>query len=277
MRYVVAPTSWSPDEQNPFSADGSYTNLWSCFSLKGGPGGGFFTGRTKSGCWLAKFSTGVTDVGQRFLDYTQYENHHGRTVIFDVPEDIDPNVFIEQAKVAAIDAIHWRQSDPEYVVHSTTIDSWNRIRNDNELRSVNLTASRSRPSTTSKNEVEEYVSKEPPEYGDYIMFGTAGSTPELILASYAAGRFVLDEDVPYSPGVRIYVNNREIVTEGFCTRDGIHTTKVYQRLALQRYLILAITVADLPGSSDVETWTPRKYSEQADILFQKHILARKSA
>lgn len=272
MRYVIPDSSWSPDDDNPFSTDGSYGSQWSCFSLAGGTSATFFTGRSTAGCWLARFGTGVPDVAQRFADFALYENNQGRTVILQLPPGIDPAAFLRDAETTAPEPTELRPSDPAYVVHSTTTEGWRRIQSDGQLRAGSLIGSSFGPTAPPTNEVEAYIRNEPPEYKDYVMFGEVGSaTPEVILASFAAGRFVLDADVPYSPGVRLYFDNRKIVADGRCTRDGIHTTKVFRTLPLQGYLLLSVGTADLRQCGDTTSWTPRTFAQAADQLFLAHL------
>jgi hypothetical protein len=47
------------------------------------------------------------------------------------------------------------------------------------------------------------------------MFGEiASTTPEKIIASYQAGRFVLDDNAIYEPGVRLYFDNQRMIRDG---------------------------------------------------------------
>ena len=118
------------------------------------------------------------------------------------------------------------------------------------------------------SEVGQYLQNEPPEYGDYIMFGEVGSTtPERIMASYQAGRFMLDDDAVYEPGVRLYFDNHRIIRDHRGTRDGLHTVKVHKQLPLSPYLLLAIRVMDVDPQREIKAWTPRTFVERSDKAF----------
>lgn len=275
MRYVVAPKGWCPENVNPFSTDGAYNPGWSCFSLKGGPGRDYFSGRSRAGCWLLRLGTGARDLEQRLVDFISYENHHGRTAILDFPGEIHPEDFLTRATEKALGPSEWRPSDPEYVVHSTALRSWEKIRAHRLMKAASRTESRPLPARGGiRNEIDDYLSEEPPEYREYIMFGSLGSVSEMILASYTAGKFQLVESTPYTPGARLYFDNRRIVTDGRCTRDGLHSTKVYGSLPLQGYLLFSVTAKDLAYKGSPTAWTPRSFSERADQLFADFMSGR---
>ena len=100
-----------------------------------------------------------------------------------------------------------------------------------------------------------------------VWSGVASITPETIVASYQAGRFVLDDDAIYEPGVRLYFDNHRIIRDNQIVRDGLHTAKVHKRLPLSPYLLAAIGVHDLDPRRKVKMWTPRLFVERSDEAF----------
>jgi hypothetical protein len=248
LRYKKAPPGWSYMDPNPFTPDGSYGLGWSSFCIVDRDDDQFITGRSGQGPFSARFGRRVDRLEDRLIDFLRYENGQGRIVILSFPEDRDIDQYIQAApsKVPAPNVV--RPEDPEIVIHSTTLAAWNKIRTDGQLKSA-AELSRSSPQSVrileSSSELGRYLRDEPPEYSDYIMFGEiASTTPEKIVASYQAGRFVLDDDAVYEPGVRLYFDNYRMIEDGLIVRDGLHTAKVQKRLPLAPYLLAAIGVKD---------------------------------
>jgi hypothetical protein len=153
------------------------------------------------------------------------------------------------------------------VVHSTSLVAWDKICADGEVKAVSLLPQRPL-SLDSSSEVAQYLRNEPPEYSDYIMFGTiASTTPEKIVVSYQTMSFILDDDAAYEPGVRLYFDNHRIIGDNLATRDGLHVMKVHKQLPLSPYLLAAIRVIDLDPRRDVKVWTPRVFVERSDKAF----------
>ena len=117
-----------------------------------------------------------------------------------------------------------RPSDPEFLIHSTTHEVWEEIRSAGEMRAAAYLPERWNLDDED-NETNRYLRSEPPEYREYIMFGGMTGSSELVLASYRARKFIMDENAEYRPGVRIYVKNYEIIKDKIGIRDGIHTMK----------------------------------------------------
>ena len=151
------------------------------------------------------------------------------------------------------------------------MEAWEKIRTDGQLKSAaELSQSGVQPGRIleSSSEVGQYLRNEPPEYSDYIMFGeVASTTPEKIIASYQAGRFVLDDNAVYEPGVRLYFDNHRMIKDSLVVRDGLHTAKVYKCLSLSPYLLAAIDVNDVDPYREIRTWTLQSFMERADNLF----------
>jgi hypothetical protein len=269
--YRKAPLGWSYIDPNPFTPDGSYELGWSSFCILDRDDDQFMTGRVDTGPFSARFGRRVKHLEVRLIDFLRYENGQGRTVILSFPEDMDIDQYIEEAQSKVLGLNVVRPDDPKIVVHSTTLEAWKTIRTDGQLKSAAELSRSSFPSVRikeSSSEVGQYVKDEPPEYSDYIMFGTiASTTPEKVVASYLAGRFVLDDNAIYEPGVRLYFDNQRMIRDGLIVRDGLHTTKVHKRLPLSLYLLAAIGVNDLDPFREVKIWTLQSFMERADNLF----------
>jgi hypothetical protein len=270
MRYKKAPQGWSYGDSNPFTSDGSYLG-WSSFCILDTNDDQIMTGQVGSGSFSARFGRQVKYLEARLIDFLRYENEQGRTVILSFPEDMDVDHYIKQAESLISNPNVVRPDDPKTIVHSTTLEAWNEICADGQLKSAaELSQSdvQSGHVLASSSELEQYLKNEPPEYSNYIMFGEVASTgPEMIIASYQAGRFVLDNNAVYEPGVRLYFDNHRMIQDSLVVRDGLHTTKVHKHLPLSPYLLAAIGVKDVDPYYEVKTWTLQSFVERANQLF----------
>ena len=277
MRYQKAPPGWSYTDANPFTPDGSYGLEWSSFCILDKGDDQFVTGKSGDGPFSARFGRRVEHLETRLIDFLRYENAQGRIVILSFPGDIDIDCYVTQAlsRMPNPDAV--RPDDPAIIIHSTTLDAWEKISTDGQLKAASELSQQARI-VDCLSEVAHYLENEPPEYRDYIMFGTiASTTPEKIVASYQAGRFILDDDAVYEPGVRLYFDNRRMIGDGQAVRDGLHTVKVYKRLSLSPYLLAVIGVSDLDPQREVKMWTPRLFVERADQAFWSYQATHREA
>ena len=268
MKYRKAPPEWSYTDANPFTPDGSYGLAWSSFCILDKDDDQFFTGKCGDGPFSVRCGRRVAHLENRLIDFLHYENGQGRTAILLFPQGIDVDCFVAQALSQTPNTSVVRPDDPEVVIHSTTLVAWERTYADGQLKAASELSQR--PHLLDPlSEVGQYLQNEPPEYGDYIMFGEIGSTtPERIVASYQAGKFVVDDDAAYEPGVRLYLDNHRIIRDNRITRDGLHTVKVHRQLPLSPYLLAAIRAIDLDPQREVKAWTPRMFAEKSDEVFR---------
>ena len=234
-----------------------------------------FTGQSAEGPFSARFGRGVKNLQIRLSDFLKYENAHGRTVILSFPEDIDVKKFVAQALYNTPPAYLVRPDDPEIIVHSTTLAAWENIQSSGMLKAASLLGFNKGQTGNPQelSEIERYYQTEPSEYADYIMFGGMDSTePEMVLASKRAGRFMLDQNEPYEPGVRLYLNNHRIISDGLGTRDGLHLIKVFELLPLKPYLLEAIGAGEADPENKIKKWTPLTFMEKTNKVFKNSVL-----
>ena len=278
MQYIQAPAGWSCADKNPFTQDGSYGAAWSSFCLLDRADDQFCTGQNGDGPFSARFGRQVAHLELRLADFLRYEHAHHRTVILSFPEDMDGDTYVAQALSRTPAAHIVRPEDPPVIVHTTTLRAWESILSDGELKAASELAVRGQrtpDNSDAPSEIDQYLSNEPPEYKSYIMFGEMDSiAPEMVVASYQAGRFVLDEQAMYEPGVRLYFDNHRIIRDGLGTRDGLHLIKVHRRLPLQPYLLAAIRVVDLAPETKVAHWTLRAFVDRANEAFKNGLHPR---
>ena len=269
LLYKIAPSQWNADAPNPFADDGQYGNSWSCFSTRGKDTYRYLIGRSKAGCWQLKFGRNNSEYRGRVVDFIGYENRNGRTVIL----DSEPGNYIEillreiESEMPGLGTV--RESDPKYVLHSTSLEAWDHIKASGELVAAAFLKERWN-FDDSDSEAAEYIRNEPPDYKEYVMLGIiGGGFTEIVVASYQTRKMITDENVEYSPGARLYIKNHAIIADGLGVRDGVHTMKVHRRLPLENYLAVVVTRDDVRLEKDEKHWTPKLFAEKADRRFEK--------
>lgn len=213
-------------------------------------------------CFLA--GRRVRDSETRLADFLKYENAHGRKVILSFPPDIAADEFVIHAIENAPNPTAIRSDDPRWLVHSTSLQAWEMIKTDGELRSL----ARLRGEGLDARGVGLAEFREPDDYAEYVMFSRHDHiAAEHVVASQAAGKMITEEDAPYQPGVRLYFDAHRIILDGLAVRDGLHVLKVHDHLPLNPYLITAICMSDVDPNGEVHVWTPRTFLDRANEWF----------
>lgn len=273
LKYLQAPLGWGYSDPNPFTSNGEYGSEWSAFCVLDEDHNQIFTGKSGKGPFSSRFGRQVPDLAERLVDFLKYENAHGRRVILSFPPKMDVDEYVTQALAHAPVSNTVRPEDPAILIHATTQAAWENIQADRALKAASQLAKKpDRSGGEAKvGEIEGYLFDEPPEYKDYIMFGGMDScVPEMVLASNRAGKFILDEEAAFEPGVRLYFDNHRIIRDGLAMRDGLHVNKVHLHLPLQPYLLFAVGVDDLDPQRQLKRWTIRNFVERANAAFRRN-------
>lgn len=154
-----------------------------------------------------------------------------------------------------------RDNESPVLVHSTPLNSWEKIKRDEMLKSWNILK-------TEKVIAEEQPIGiqlgDPTDFSDYIMFG-GGFTGEIVVNSKQQEKIIMDINAEYLTGARLYFDAKKMAYDGLLVRDGCHL-KVKDKLQLKPYLIWAATWETLGLASRVST--PKIFAEKADRQFQ---------
>lgn len=155
-----------------------------------------------------------------------------------------------------------REYEPDVLIHSTTMESWNKIQRDGMLKSWNRLK---RENAVNENSPIGSQLGDPADFSDYIMFG-GGVTGEIVVNSKQSGKIIMDIDGEYQTGARLYFDAKKIARDGLLVRDGTHV-KVKESLPLEPYLIWVATWRELGLPGQIST--PRIFAEAADRRFSK--------
>lgn len=268
--YYKAPADWTADSPNPFTQNGSYDG-WSCFQVENDLDTKFMHGKGEKGLFHMRFGPNVDRMEARLADFLRYEFQYGRRVILAFPDGVDIDQLVKRVMAEHSQGGFFTHEELRWLVHSTDLAAWEKIRSCGELRSLaRLNREGNKIIPIGLMELGE-----PDDYAEHVMLGQPGSTgPENVVASRAIGKIFTEENMPYTPGVRLYFNGYKIIDDGLAVYDGIHQIKVYDHLPLKPYLIAAVTADKVDPDSKVTEWTPRSFLDAADSYFFDLVAAK---
>lgn len=244
-------------QYNSFSENGEYGENWVSISLNRSR---YIMPETKFlyGCIIGRK---VDFWEYRVMDYINYNLMYDRNVIFVGSK----RLYKKALKKYGDHSIYDRKLRPyenRYVVHSTTTENYQNIKKQGCIKSWNIL----------KKEIPDFETQpigamlgDPEDFRDYIMLGS-GVQCEIVVLSKQKNQLCHDADEEYTPGARIYFDNKILAEKGLLVRDGIHY-KVKNELPLSLALFIA-TVDNIKINGKV---TPNIFAEAADIKFSEHV------
>jgi len=203
-------------------------------------------------------------------DYLRYEFNVGRKTIVCFPfhinweDDILPNLIQYWTDDG------FRETDPKYIVHSTTIDCGENILKDGKLKCFR------------KLEEEGYFNTkrlghsqigEPEDFKKHINFAPWKSIwAEVVVSSNQKNRFV-NPDEEYEPGYRFYFDAVQIANNNKLLRTGNGIPTCHEILDIEPYIISYETAKSLSRFT-TNIWTPKLFTEIANRRFEDMVLSR---
>ena len=156
-----------------------------------------------------------------------------------------------------------RENEPDVLIHSTTLENLKSIVKDKCLKSWNIL----------KYEKAIWEDKpigtelgDPIDFRDFIMFSAGSISGEIVVLSKQNGKIVMDCDMEYNTGARLYFDGKKIAADGLLIRDGIHLM-VKDKLPLEPYLLWCATWHKLGLKSRVST--PKEFTEKLNMMFNR--------
>ena len=249
----IADNNWSPTKSNPFELNGEYGDRWSAFVYDFSIS--TYSNIYENSCLYTLSVNPLYDTKQqRLCDFIKYEIGYGRNVIIQAN-----GVTLPDETFQLKDDKKVRESDPKWMVHSTTEKSWESIRQTGALFSPIELKKRGIPIC----EIGLLPMLEPKDYSDYIMLDILDGCGELVVNSHQLGYVCTNPHMEYKPGVRLYFDAHKIIQNGLAVRDGLHILKVKNKLSLAEYMVMAVNEQMLKP----ECWTPTSYTENANNYF----------
>ena len=196
----------------------------------------------------------------RVMDFIQYVNESEITGVIQIDDDTLEHVkMICQNHDYNEACLRWYE--PEVLIHSTPEHSWYEIKKDMTLKSWNTLKANG---YKIKQNPIGMILKDPKEFSNYVMLGN-GTTSEIVVSSSNKKIMDCNEESPYTPGARLYLDAKKLAADKLLIRDGGHV-KIKDYLVLDKYLLFVAT-SEIVDPKE-KNWTPKKFTDKADALYK---------
>lgn len=249
------------EEINPITNE-EYNNSWICYCLTSSKDYQMMNGGGLKSIYTLSVSKRYPNWKMSLMDFIEFQTRHNKNIILSVSDDDFAEAKLFYGNHHFNDAF-LRDYEPKVMVHSTMLNCWQSIKIDNCLKSWNKL----------KKENPEWeqvpIGKmlgDPEDFSDYIMFSDGSISSEVVVLSKQVGRIIMNEDMCYMPGVRLYFNMERVAKDGLLVRDGCHL-KVKDELPLDPYLIWVADWKSVGLSSEYST--PADFTNLANKRFNE--------
>lgn len=156
-----------------------------------------------------------------------------------------------------------RDYEKNYLIHSTSLKSFENIKRDNKLYSFNKLSDNF---FRGQEPFGKFLG-DPDTLRDYILFSSNKYTPEIVIASKEQGKLVQNYETKYKTGVRMYFDAKKMFDDKILLRDGLHYM-VYKELPLEKYLICKVDSKKLGLAKECLI---NEFVDRADEFFSNYI------
>lgn len=242
---------------NPITNSG-YDDAWVIAILTHNPVSEMIVGAEKGCAYTIRVGKFADDNWHyRIGDFIGYNEAIGKNIILVMSESEYHEMREKYGKHCFDEACH-RAYEPVVLIHSTSIESFERIVEDGSLKSWNRLKKEQRLCEEHPIGLEL---GDPEEFRDYIMFGGFGVSGEIVVSSRQYQYINMNPDAEYRTGARLYFDARKMAQDGLLVRDGAHL-KVKHELLLKPYLIWKATWRSIGLEKEIST--PRFFAESSD-------------
>lgn len=246
--------------ETSLATNNKYDKSWIVLSLMDVDENAAIVGADSGGTYTIKISKSANQNWQLAVgDFMEYCNANDFNAVLEMSQADYENVLHSYSGHSYRERT-LRDYEPRVLIHSTTMENWVHIQQDKMLKCWNRLKKE-------KQILEEQPIGiqlgDPSSFSDYIMFG-GGVTGEIVVNSKQSGKIVMDIDIEYQTGARLYFDASKMAEDGLLVRDGCHQ-KVKDALPLEPYLIWAATWDNIGLSNPIST--PRIFAQESDKQF----------
>lgn len=246
---------------NPFT-NMPYDSSWIIYQLTDSIDYQMINGGRDNGVYTLKVSKQYPHWKMSVFDFIQFQEACNRNIILSISDEDFNAAKFYYGNHDYNDAF-LRNYESDVLVHSTTLENWKKIENDGCLRSWNVLK---KDNAAFEIQPIGKLLGDPDDFCDYIMFSNGGISGEIVVLSKQMGKIMMDQDLEYQPGARLYFDMQKIAKDGLLVRDGCHL-KVKDILPLSPYLIWVATWESVGLKSSLST--PKEFTELSNSTFNK--------
>jgi hypothetical protein len=239
-----------------------YTDNWIAYCLTNSDKYHMMNGGGSNSLYTLSVSKKYPNWEMSLMDFIEFQTSYHKNIILSVT-DIDLKKANKKYGEHHFNENYLREYEPKVLIHSTTKNGWESIFNDSCIKSWNILK-------TEKQGWEDIpIGRQlgdPIDFSDYIMFSSGAISSEIVVLSKQNGKIIMNQDMEYLPGARLYFDIQKITEDGLLIRDGCHL-KVKDTLPLKPYLIW---VADWKSVGlESEFSTPTQFTQRANDCFNE--------
>lgn len=210
--------------------------------------------------YTLKVSKNYVNWRMAVVDFIKFQESYGKNIILSI-SDGDLKEAKMYYKGHHYNDKYLREYEPDVLIHSTTSENWANIQKDGCLKSWNIL--KSEQVNWECSPIGSCLG-DPIDFSDYIMFSSGAISSEIVVLSKQNGEIVMNQDMQYKTGARLYFDIKKIAQDGLLIRDGCHL-KVRDRLQLQPYLLW---IADWKSVGlENEFSTPKEFTGKSNTKF----------
>lgn len=250
---------FSENEINPLTNE-PYDDSWIVYCLTTSDDYEMMVGKNNGTVYTAKVSKNYCGWQMSVCDFIRFQTTRNKNIILSITQD-DLEEAEKYYSGHNYNDPYLRDYEPHTLVHSTTYENWLSIKNDGCLKSWNILKSEK---ASWENEPTGQKLGDPIDFRDFIMFSNGAVSGEIVVLSKQNGKIIMNQDMKYKTGVRLYFDIQKIAENGLLLRDGMHL-KVKDKLPLEQYLLWYATWDRAGLNSDIST--PREFTEKSNQMF----------
>ena len=246
---------------NPFT-NMPYDSSWIIYQLTDSIDYQMMNGGKNNGVYTLKVSKKYPQWKMSVFDFVQFQEIYNKNIILSISDED-----FEAAKLYYGNHNYndnfLRSYESDVLIHSTTLENWRKIESDGCLKSWNVLK---KDNATLDTQPIGKLLGDPDDFSDYIMFSNGSISGEIVVLSKQLGTIMMNQDMEYQPGARLYFDMQKIAKDGLLVRDGCHL-KVKDLLPLFPYLIWVATWKSVGLENAFST--PKKFTELSNSTFNK--------
>ena len=251
--------NFSENEINPIT-NAPYDDSWIAYCLTDASDYRMMVGKHNSSVYTAKVSRNYSGWKMPVCDFLQFQTSRNKNIILSIAQHDLEEAERRYSGHSYCDP-YLRDYEPHTLIHSTTYENWLCIKNDGCLKSWNK-LKEEKPLW--ENDPIGQKLGDPVDFRDFIMLSDDSVSSELVVLSKQNGQIIMDQDMKYKTGVRLYFDIQKIAEDGLLIRDGIHL-KVKDTLPLKPYLLWYAAWDKVGLSSNIST--PKEFTEKSNLTF----------